>query len=142
MDNNIFPLFLIISGYIIGLGAVTVIDTLGFLGRKSSYWTETTIRAHKVTKPLIWLGIFLILIGSYFYKNLNPYLIYFYLVLILNGLFLSFYVSPILLEREKSGKGKELLPKNLQIKITISFIISFLTWWGSLFLLTKSSLSL
>jgi len=142
MTNEILGFFLVISGYIIGLGAVTVIDTLGFLGRKSSYWTETTIRTHKVTKPLIWLGIFLILIGSYFYKNLNPTLIYFYLVLILNGLFLSFYVSPILLEREKRGKEKELLPKNLQLKIVISFIFSFIGWWGSLILFTKSSLSL
>ena len=141
MDNFI-SLFLIIAGYVIGLGAVTVIDTLGFLGRKSSYWTEATIRAHKVTKPLIWLGIFLILIGSYFYKNLNSNLIYFFIILILNGIFLSFYISPILLDREKRGKQKELLPINLQVKITISFIISFLTWWGSLFLLTKSSLSL
>jgi len=142
MTNEILGFFLVISGYIIGLGAVTVIDTLGFLGRKSSYWTETTIRTHKVTKPLIWLGIFLILIGSYFYKNLNPTLIYFYFLLILNGLFLSFYVSPILLEREKRGKEKELLPKNLQLKIVISFIFSFIGWWGSLILFTKSSLSL
>jgi len=132
MTYEFLGFFLIISGYIIGLGAVTVIDTLGFLGRKSSYWTETTIRTHKVTKPLIWLGIFLILIGNYFYKNLNPTLIYFYLVLILNGLFLSFYISPLLLEREKRGKEKELLPNNLQIKTAISFVISFTTWWGSL----------
>ena len=33
-----FNLLISFSGYIIGLGAVTVIDTLGFLGRKSSYW--------------------------------------------------------------------------------------------------------
>lgn len=126
--------FLIISGYIVGLGAVTVIDILGFLGRTSGYWTESTIRAHKVTKPLIWLGLFLILIGSYFYKYLNPNLIYFYIVLILNGIFLSFYVSPILLEREKKGKIKEILPASLQNKIFVSFIISFLSWWGSLLL--------
>lgn len=132
--ENLLGIILIIVGYIVGLGAVTVIDTLGFLGRSSSYWTETTIRAHKVTKPLIWIGIFLILIGSYFYKNLNPNLIYFYIVLILNGFFLSFYVSPILLEREKKGKIKEILPASLQNKIFVSFIISFLSWWGSLIL--------
>ena len=126
--------FILIIGYIVGLGSVTVIDILGFLGRKSSYWTETTIRAHKVTKPLIWIGLFLILLGSYFYKNLNPNLIYFYIVLILNGIFLSFYVSPILLEREKKGKIKEILPSSLQNKIFVSFIISFLSWWGSLLL--------
>jgi hypothetical protein len=129
-----FNKFFIVSGYILGLGAVTVIDILGFLGRKSSYWTETTIRAHKVTKPLIWIGLFLILLGSYFYKNLNPNLIYFYIALILNGIFLSFYISPILLEREKKGKIKEILPTSLQNKIFVSFIISFFGWWGSLIL--------
>ena len=44
-------LFIFIAGFIIGLGAVTVIDIHGFLGRKSAYWTEATIRTHKVTKP-------------------------------------------------------------------------------------------
>lgn len=140
--QNLLGLFLIHAGYIVGLGAVTVIDLLGFLGRKSSYWTETTIRTHKVTKPLIWVGLFLVLTGGYFYQKIPIYLIYIFIVLVLNGIFLSFYVSPILLEREKKGKQKELLPNSLQIKITISFIISFLGWWGSLLLFTKSTLSL
>jgi len=130
--EEFFSIFLISAGYVIGLGAVTVIDTLGFLGRKSSYWTQTTIRTHKVTKPLIWLGIFLLLIGSYFFKNLNPNLVYLYLILVLNGLFLSLYVSPILLERERKGKGSEILPQSLQIKIVVSFLISLISWWGSL----------
>lgn len=46
-------LFLFLAGFVIGLGAVSVIDVLGFLGRTSRYWTEATVRAHKVTKPLI-----------------------------------------------------------------------------------------
>lgn len=132
--ENFIGLFILIAGYIIGLGAVTVIDTLGFLGRKSSYWTESTIRAHKVTKPLIWLGIILVL-GGGFILSLPIYFFYFYTLLILNGIFLSFYVSPFLLEREKRGKIKELLPQKLQTKILISFIFSFLGWWGSLLLL-------
>lgn len=141
-----FGFFLIIAGYIIGLGAVTVIDILGFLGIKSPYWSEATIRTHKVTKPLIWIGLFLVIIGGYlFYQNKNItseliYLIGIFSVLILNGIFLSFYVSPILLEREKKGKQKELLPLNLQRKIFVSFIISDIGWWGSLLLFTKSAL--
>ncbi len=58
-------LFMFISGFIIGLGAVTVIDIHGFLGRKSSYWTEATTRTHKVTKPMIWVGIILAVIGGF-----------------------------------------------------------------------------
>lgn len=57
-------LFVLIAGFIIGLGAVTVIDIHGFLGRKSAYWTEATTRTHKVTKPLIWIGIFLTIAGG------------------------------------------------------------------------------
>lgn len=132
--NNILGIFIIISGYIIGLGAVTVIDILGFLGRKSSYWTEATIRAHKVTKPLIWIGIILLLLGGTLIQ-LPQYFFLIYLILILNGLFLSFYVSPVLLDLEKKGKQKELLARSLQLKIAVSFIISFTIWWGSLFLL-------
>jgi hypothetical protein len=138
---DIFGLFLFIAGFIIGLGAVTVIDIHGFLGRKSPYWTEATIRTHKVTKPLIWLGIFLAIFGALIvYRNIGlsgTALIHLILagILIINGSFLSFYVSPRLLRREKEGKAREILPQDLQIKITISFIISVTGWWSSLFIL-------
>lgn len=127
-------LFILIAGFILGLGAVTVIDLHGFLGRKSQYWTEATTRTHKVTKPLIWAGISLVLIGGIlFHKNFSGLeLLHLILVsiLILNGLFLSFRVSPFLLNREKDGKSSELLPNSWQNKITMSFIVSFLGWWG------------
>ena len=48
-------LFLFLAGFVIGLGAVTVIDLHGFLGGKSAYWTEATTRTHKVANPdLAW----------------------------------------------------------------------------------------
>lgn len=134
-------LFIFIAGFVIGLGAVTVIDIHGFLGRKSAYWTDATIRSHKVTKPLIWIGIVLVIIGSIIlYRNevsshIPLYHAIIFGVLILNGLFLSLYVSPLLLRREQEGKQTELLPKTLQNKITVSLIISDLGWWGGLVLL-------
>jgi hypothetical protein len=134
-------LFIFIAGFVIGLGAVTVIDIHGFLGRTSAYWTEATIRSHKVTKPLIWAGIFLVIIGSMILyrnegsSNIPMYHAIIFGVLILNGLFLSFYVSPFLLQREKEGRQAELLPRTLQNKIVMSFIISDLGWWGALALL-------
>ena len=139
--NDIIGIFLFIAGFIIGLGAVTVIDLHGFLGRTSSYWTEATIRTHKITKPLIWIGMFLAIIGGVItYRNIGFSGIALVhtliaIVLILNGCFLSFWVSPQLLKREKEGKAQEILPSNLQIKIAMSFVISFMGWWGSLFLL-------
>ncbi len=139
--NDITGIFLFIAGFIIGLGAVTVIDLHGFLGRTSSYWTEATIRTHKITKPLIWIGMFLAIIGGIItYRDTGfsgTALVHTFIaiVLILNGCFLSFWVSPQLLKREKEGKAHEILPSNLQNKIAVSFVISVIGWWGSLFLL-------
>jgi len=138
LNLGFFGLFILIAGFIIGLGAVTVIDLHGFLGRKSAYWTEATTRTHKVTKPLIWIGMLLVIIGgSILYRNadINNMIIFHILtasIMILNGLFLSFSVSPFLLKKEKEGRASELLSPSWQIKITISFVISFICWWGNL----------
>ncbi|MDA0375907.1 MAG: hypothetical protein O3A80_01170 [bacterium] len=141
INLDFIGLFVLIAGFIIGLGAVTVIDIHGFLGRKSQYWTEATTRTHKVTKPIIWAGIMLALIGgAIFFRNEAFAGIPFYLsiiagVLIVNGLFLSFSVSPYLLQKERDGKAGELLPQSWQNKIIVSLIFSDLGWWGGLLLL-------
>lgn len=138
MILDFIGLFIFIAGFIIGLGAVTVIDIHGFLGRKSNYWTEATTRTHKVTKPLIWVGIFLAIIGGIIFFRNEPfagvpmYLAFIAIVLILNGLFLSFRVSPYLLQKEKEGRASELLPESWQRKIIVGLILSDLGWWGSL----------
>lgn len=135
---NTLSLFIMFAGFVIGLGAVTVIDLHGFMGRKSSYWTVATTRTHKITKPLIWLGMLLVIIGgAMFYRHVPMTgILVFHLVsvpvMILNGIFLSFSVSPYLLKREKDGQDSELLPASWQTKITLSFILSFISWWGNL----------
>ena len=144
---DLVGLFIFMAGFIVGLGAVTVIDWHGFLGTRSVYWTETTIRAHKVTKPLIWLGTILAIIGgSIFYRSLPfsgiPKIhALLAIILVANGCFLSFVVSPTLLRRERTGHARELLPRSLQIKIAISFVISFTGWWLSVFLLALQLLT-
>ncbi len=144
---DVLGLFVFLAGFVIGLGAVTVIDLHGFMGRKSAYWTEATTRTHKITKPLIWLGILLAIIGgAIFYRNTNlagiPLIhVIIAFVLICNGIFLSFKVSPYLLEKEKAGRASELLPASWQKKIIVSLIISDIGWWGSLFLLVVHVLS-
>jgi len=138
INLDFIGLFILLAGFIIGLGAVTVIDIHGFLGRKSSYWTEATTRTHKVTKPLIWVGIFLAIIGGILFFRNEPfsgvpmYLALISIVLVLNGLFLSFRVSPYLLQKEKEGRASELLPESWQRKIIVGLILSDLGWWGSL----------
>lgn len=134
-------LFIMLAGFVIGLGAVTVIDIHGFLGRKSPYWTLATTRTHKVTKPLIWIGMTLAIIGGVLlYRDqalAGIPLIHAVvaIVLILNGLFLSFRVSPYLLAKEKAEHADELLPKSWQDRIIVSLIVSDIGWWGSLALL-------
>lgn len=135
---DLVGLFVLFAGFVIGLGAVTVIDLHGFLGRKSPYWTEATIRTHKVTKPLIWIGMFLVIVGGAItYRGMPVEGIFLAQlisvpVMLLNGVFLSFVVSPFLLKQEREGKSQELLPASLQVKITLSFIVSFVSWWGNL----------
>ncbi len=139
--TDTIALFAMMAGFVIGLGAVTVIDIHGFLGRTSSYWTEATTRAHKVTKPLIWAGISLAALGGIVlyrhesFSGIPLTHIVLALVLIANGTFLSFKVSPFLLRREKEGKSGELLPIAWQRKIMVGLIVSDLGWWGGLFLL-------
>lgn len=131
-------IFLTIAGFVIGLGAVTVIDLHGFLGRHSPYWTEATIRTHKVTKPLIWTGMALAIIGSIIvYREIGflgyvPLQTLIAVALVLNGCFLSFWVSPRLLKRERQGKARELLPQSWQYAITVSFVVSFVGWWSEI----------
>ncbi len=138
---EVIGLFIFFAGFVIGLGAVTVIDIHGFLGRKSSYWTEATTRTHKVTKPMIWAGIMLAIIGGLIFYREQSFagipLIHavIALALIANGYFLSFKVSPFLLKREKDGLSGELLPASWQNKITVSLIVSDIGWWGGLLLL-------
>lgn len=134
-------LFLFLSGFVIGLGAVTVIDIHGFLGRKSSYWTEATTRTHKITKPMIWAGITLAIIGGLIFYRHQPFsgVVYIHLIiasiLVANGCFLSFKVSPMLLQREREGKSGELLPALWQKRIMAGLITSDIGWWSGLFLL-------
>ena len=138
---EVVGLFVLLAGFVVGLGAVTVIDVHGFLGRRSAYWNEATTRTHKVTKPLIWLGIALAIVGGALFYWGEP-LVGIPLVhsvvavlLVLNGCFLSFSVSPFLLRREREGRAGELLPQSWQRKIVASLLVSDIGWWGSLFLL-------
>ncbi|MEK7632512.1 MAG: hypothetical protein AAB473_01850 [Patescibacteria group bacterium] len=138
---DVIGLFLLLAGFVIGLGAVTVIDIHGFLGRTSLYWTEATTRTHKVTKPMIWAGITLAVVGGFIFYCAHGFsgipLVHAFiaLILVVNGFFLSFSVSPFLLKREKEGRSGELLPASWQKKIMVSLIVSDLGWWSGLFLL-------
>ncbi|MBP6905034.1 MAG: hypothetical protein KBB91_03215 [Candidatus Pacebacteria bacterium] len=134
-----WSLFITIAGFVLGLGAVTVIDLHGFLARTSSYWTQATIRTHKVTKPLIWIGILLVAVGTFLAgtqeiisSGVFAVRLVIVCLMILNGAFLSFVVSPELLRRENEGRDAELLPRTMQQRIIVSFFVSITLWWGLL----------
>jgi hypothetical protein len=138
---DIIGLFLFIAGFVVGLGATLVVDIHGFLGMRSPYWSETTIRVHKVTKPLIWVGILLAGIGGYLTYRTLPLAgislahACIALVLVLNGLWLSFWLSPRLLAREREGNARVCLPVRMQVPIACSLTLSAVLWWTALLLL-------
>lgn len=126
-------LFFHLAGIIVGLGAVTVIDVMGFFARKSKKKTQDTIAAHHTTKPLIWIGTIivavtwmLILATNQFTTN-HLYKTILLGIMFLNGSFLSFHISPRL---DKLQGKNNLLPSTLQQKITVSLVVSFLSWWS------------
>ncbi len=135
-------LFITLIGYSLGLGAVTVIEIHAWLGRHSEYWTEATIRTHKVTKPLIWTGLILAAIGSVaLYRSvgftaLATVQLIVGIVLIGNGFFLTAYASPTLLKQEGKGRAAQILSKNFQRIIFWSFMLSWLCWWSEALLFT------
>ncbi len=126
-------LFFHLAGIVIGLGAVTVIDTMGFFSRNSKKKTQDTIAAHHTTKPLIWLGTLIILITwililfNQGFNLINEIKTILLGIMILNGCFLSFVISPAL---DKLIGKKVLLPFGIQVKIAISLVISFISWWS------------
>ena len=128
-------LFIWIAGFIIGLGAVVVIDIHGFLGRKSRYWTVATTRTHKITKPLIWVGTILVAVGGIWYYSIVGVtwitIVHAIIlgILLLNGAYLSFVVSPYLLKQERSTEGVKILPPSWQRRITLGLLIGDTGWW-------------
>ncbi len=136
-------LFFHLAGIVIGLGAVTVIDTMGFFSRNSKKKTQDTIAAHHTTKPLIWLGTLIILITwililfNQGFNLINEIKTILLGIMILNGCFLSFVISPAL---DKLIGKKVLLPFGIQVKIAISLVISFISWW-SFVILTVAKIS-
>jgi hypothetical protein len=146
MDSpDLLPaLFVTIVGFVIGLGAVTVIDIHGVLGKLSAYWRAAAVRTHKVTMPLIWLGSLLVGIGYALSSAQGidlSWLWYIYVILILNGSFLSFVISPKLIANEKAGKPEAELPSFWQRMVILSTIISFSGWWSSLYIYLGAVLS-
>jgi hypothetical protein len=136
--------FVTIAGFVIGLGAVTVIDIHGILGKGSAYWRAAAVRTHKVTMPLIWLGSLLVGVGYWLSSAQGidlSWLWYIYAALIINGSFLSFVISPKLKANERANKPGRELPQSWQKLIMISTTISFLGWWPSLFLYLNAVLS-
>ncbi len=144
LQNLNWLMFFHFVGIVIGLGSVIVIDVMGFFSRKNTKKTQDTISAHHTTKPLIWIGTIIILITwvlilyreNFVFGFVEIWKSVLLGIMILNGAFLSFVISPAL---DKRIGVKKLLPRNLQIKIGIALVISFLSW-GSFVLLTISGI--
>ena len=125
--------FMHLAGIIIMVGSVAVIDVFGLVARNSRRWTRNTIEAHYITKPMIWVGAiitslsWILLLGEIEFDGYALAKTVLLPLLLLNGAFLSFYISPIL---SKQRGEEKLLPKSLQLKIAVSFVVSLLLNWS------------
>lgn len=125
--------FAMLAGLILGLGSVSVIDLLGLRGVRSAYWTETAIRASKATTPLTWAGVGVFLAGSLVlyretgFSGVATFQELLLLIIIVNGLWLTFRISPKVAAFEGTGKT---LPAKLQRRVIGHFGVSFVAWWG------------
>jgi hypothetical protein len=134
-------LLLIISGLGLGLGASTVMDVFGVLGRESEYWTVRAISTDKVAVPLMWIGVVLATVGGIMFnrnQGLSGVVLYqaiVWVVLIANGSFFTFYIIPRVYPIEHKPEGERLIPRGLVLKILPAFAISICSWWASVILL-------
>ncbi|MFT4309605.1 MAG: hypothetical protein ACMXYL_03905 [Candidatus Woesearchaeota archaeon] len=139
LDIMFFYHYIHVLGLVIGMGSAIVIETIGFIARKSGFWTRVAVDTHYVTKPLIWFGTILLslswilimesdaIVHPYYWKTLLL------LLLIINGSYLSFFVSPRIINHRKHSDG-EPLPSKLQTIILPSAIVSVLGWLLMVFL--------
>ena len=126
-------------GFVIGLGGVTVIDSLCLLGMRSGYWTQAVIRTHKVVQPIVAIALLLKFLGEYLTLQKThdlryQTLLFIDILIFLNALFLMFYASPYLQARERAGLSEKILPLRFQVRMAACFTLSFLCWWYSLYL--------
>ncbi|MDQ3014640.1 MAG: hypothetical protein M3Q73_02160 [bacterium] len=127
-------LFIHVISFIIGFGAVIVIDTFGSLWLIKRVKLATVNTVANVTEKLIWLGWSgLVLSGSVllyhkgFIDNLTWIKLFFVLMLGLNGLFLH----SIKKSMERLGTPEE-LPKIIMFRTALASAISQLGWWGAI----------
>ncbi len=121
--------FLHLLGIIIAFGADIVIATHGVLARKNIQWTKNTIEAHHVTKPLIWAGTITALATWIILLPRDPPYatekLILFILLIMNGSFLSFYISPRI--DVQRGENKR-FPKRIQYLTIASMTVSVSLW--------------
>ncbi len=133
-------LFLFIVGLAIGLCAATTHGILLFLSYRKPHCADIFIRTHNIFTILTSTGIFLTAFGGLlFYRQeslSNIPLIHVLLVtlLVVHALFLHFWMSPRLLEREQDGHSDDLLPASWQGASLFGFLCSSIGWWGNIFL--------
>ena len=138
-DITFFYHYIHILGLVIGMGSAIVIETIGFIARKSGYWTRVAVQVHYVTKPLIWIGTILLSLSWILIRGFDTVVYPYYwktlllLLLIINGGYLSFIISPRIIEHQKHSDGKP-LPSKLQTIILPSAIVSVLGWLLMVFL--------
>lgn len=137
---DLFGLFLVLAGLVLGLGSVAVIDVLGVLSLRKPKYFDLTVTLSRITKWITWAGVLFIIAGSSLlyhesgstgvatFQNL------FLLLIIINALVMTFKLSPDLYKLQAARKTGA-IPRNIKVRTAIHFTVSFISWWGFTFLL-------
>src|SRR5262249_15782013 len=110
--GDFLGLLLLFSGLGLGLGASTVMDVLGVLGRRSEYWTLRAIATDRVAVPLMWVGVALATAGGILFNRNHGlagvvlFELVVWITLVLNGAFLTFHVIPRVYPIEHRPEGQ------------------------------------
>ncbi len=126
---NLLVIFFHFAGIIIGLGAVTIIDTFGLFYKDSKKKIQLIKNANQITTPLVLVGFALMILTWIFLYSGSLVSIYksaLMLILLANGTFLYFYLNPRI---NKLPKGRTQIPKKLVNKMRLNRAISFIAWW-------------
>lgn len=139
---DLVALLLTLAGLIIGLGAATVMDAFAIRSLRPAYWTELSIKASRATVPLTWAGVAVFLVGTLLlyreagFSGVGTFQQLLLLVIVVNGLLMTFRLVPELRKREAAGKAASVLPRRLKVRVAVHFIVSFGAWWGQVGLLS------
>lgn len=129
-------LFLHVISFIVGFGAVIVIDTFGLVWLLKWWGVDLSLlkKVAGITQRLIWLGwVGLVVTGAVLLymkgvvSGLTQLKVFLVLMVGINGVFMHFIKKSL----EALPEAANNVPRNIIFRISLASFISQLGWWGA-----------